>query len=84
MQKKKPAITDLNAPNGSRDIRFQSQEFGQNGHRHFVGVFFHISTYIFFPFFPNNNLQDVIYYNLFQIRSYNTILSLLRTKLLYL
>ena len=36
MQKKR-AITDLNAPNGSRDIQFQSQEFGQDGHRHFVG-----------------------------------------------
>ena len=36
MQKKR-AITDLNGPNGSRDIPFQSQEFGQNGHRHFVG-----------------------------------------------
>ena len=34
---KKRAITDLNAPNGSRDIPFQSQEFGQDGHRHFVG-----------------------------------------------
>ena len=34
---KKRAITDLNAPNGSRDISFQSQEFGQDGHRHFVG-----------------------------------------------
>ena len=31
------AITDLNAPNGSRDIPFQSQEFRQDGHRHFVG-----------------------------------------------
>ena len=28
---KKRAITDLNAPNGSRDIPFQSQEFGQDG-----------------------------------------------------
>ena len=36
MQKKR-AITDLNAPNGSRDIPFQSQEFGQDGYRHFVG-----------------------------------------------
>ena len=36
MQKKR-AITDLNAPNGSRDISFQSQEIGQDGHRHFVG-----------------------------------------------
>ena len=35
--KKKRAITDLNALNGSRDIPFQSQEFGQDGHRHFVG-----------------------------------------------
>ena len=37
MQKKTRTITDLNAPNGSRDIPFQSQEFGQDGHRHFVG-----------------------------------------------
>ena len=36
MQKKR-AIADLNAPNGSRDIPFQSQEFGQDGHCHFVG-----------------------------------------------
>ena len=36
MQKKR-AIADLNAPNGSLDIPFQSQEFGQDGHRHFVG-----------------------------------------------
>ena len=35
--KKKRAITDLNAPNGSRDIPSQSQEFGQDGHRPFVG-----------------------------------------------
>ena len=33
---KKRAITDLNAPNGSRDIPFQSQEFEQYGRRHFV------------------------------------------------
>ena len=33
---KKRAITDLNAPNGSRDIPFQSQEFQQYGRRHFV------------------------------------------------
>ena len=26
------AITDLNAPNGSRDIPFQTQELGQDGH----------------------------------------------------
>ena len=31
------AITGLNAPNGSRDIPFQSQEFWQDGHRSFVG-----------------------------------------------
>ena len=35
--KKKRAITDLNAPNGSRDIPFQIQEFRQDGHHHFVG-----------------------------------------------
>ena len=34
--KKKRAITDLNPPNGSRDIPFQSQELGQDGYRHFV------------------------------------------------
>ena len=34
---KKRAITDLNVPSGSRDIPFQSQEFGQDGYRHFVG-----------------------------------------------
>ena len=38
--KQKRAITDLNAPNGSRDIPFQSQEFGQDGYRHFVHVGF--------------------------------------------
>ena len=37
MQKKKRTIADLNAPNGSLDIPFKSQEFGQDGHRHFVG-----------------------------------------------
>ena len=34
---KQRAIIDLNAPNGSRDIPFQSQEFGQDGHHHFLG-----------------------------------------------
>ena len=34
---KERAITDLNVPNGSRDISFQSQEFGQDEYRHFVG-----------------------------------------------
>ena len=33
---KKWNITDLNAPNGSRDILFESQEFEQDGRRHFV------------------------------------------------
>ena len=33
---KKIAITDLNVPNSSRDIPFQSREFEQDGHRHFV------------------------------------------------
>ena len=36
-QCKKRAITDLNAPNGSRDIPFQIQEFEQDGRRHYVG-----------------------------------------------
>ena len=42
--KKKRAITNLNVPNGSRDIPFQSQEFGQDDHCHFVGFqpHFHI------------------------------------------
>ena len=34
---KKRALTDFNAPNGSRDILFQSQEFEQDGRRHFAG-----------------------------------------------
>ena len=33
---KKLAIIDLNVPNGTRDIPFQSQEFKQDGRRHFV------------------------------------------------
>ena len=33
---KNEPFTDLNAPNGSRDIPFQSQEFKQEGHRHFA------------------------------------------------
>ena len=33
---RKRAITVLSAPNCSRNIPFQSQEFGQDGHRHFV------------------------------------------------
>ena len=32
----KTTITDLNEPDGSRDIPFQCQEIGQDGHRHFV------------------------------------------------
>ena len=32
----KKVITDFNAPTGSRDIHFQSQEFEQGGRRHFV------------------------------------------------
>ena len=44
--KKKRAIADLNAPNGSRDIPFQSQEFEQAGRRHFVGFqpHFHLNV----------------------------------------
>ena len=43
MQKR--AITDLNAPNGSRDIPFQNQQFEQDGRLHFVGFqpHFHLS-----------------------------------------
>ena len=43
---KKRVITDLNAPNGSRDISLESQEFGQDGHRHFVGFqpHFHLNV----------------------------------------
>ena len=33
----KRAITDLNVPNGSRDILSQSRDFGQDRHCHFVG-----------------------------------------------
>ena len=36
MQQKR-AITELNAPNGSRDVLYQSQEFEQDGRRHYVG-----------------------------------------------
>ena len=42
---RKRAITDLNAPNGSRDIPLQSQEIGQDGHRHFVGFQPHFRLY---------------------------------------
>ena len=43
--KKKRAIIDLNAPNGSRDIPSQSEEFEQDGRRHFVGFqpHFHVN-----------------------------------------
>ena len=34
---KQRAITDLNVPNGSGDNACQSQEFEQDGRRHFVG-----------------------------------------------
>ena len=42
---KKRTITDLNPPNGSRDIPFQSQEFRQDGQCHFVGYqpYFHLN-----------------------------------------
>ena len=46
MKKKKGAIADLNAPNGSRDISIQSQEFGQDGHRQFVGFQLHFHIYM--------------------------------------
>ena len=35
--KRKRAITDLSAPNGSGDIPFQSKEFEQDGRCHFAG-----------------------------------------------
>ena len=50
---KKRAINDLNAPNGSRDISFQSQEFEQDGHHHFVG---------FQPHFHLNMLSQIQYF----------------------
>ena len=34
---KKRVLTDLNAPNGSGDIPFQSQKFEQDGRRRIVG-----------------------------------------------
>ena len=40
--------------NGSRDIPFQSQEFEQDGHRHFVG---------FQPHFRLNMTSQTQYYN---------------------
>ena len=49
---KKRAITDLNAPNGSQDIPFQGQEFGQDGHRHFMG---------FQPHFQLNMMSQMQY-----------------------
>ena len=33
----KQGITNLNAPNGSQDIPFQSQQIWQDGHHHLVG-----------------------------------------------
>ena len=44
-EKYKRAITDLNAPNCSRDISFQTQQFEQDGCRHFVGFWprFHLN-----------------------------------------
>ena len=66
--KKNRAITDINAPNSSRDIPFQSQEFEQDGRRHFVG---------YFSFKRDVNLQDseklnvqylmIRYFDLFEI-----------------
>ena len=35
---KQRAVTDLSALNGSRDNACQSQEFEQDGRRHFVGL----------------------------------------------
>ena len=44
-------IPDLNGPNGSQDIPFQSQEFEQDGRRHLAG---------FQPHFHLNNFTDAI------------------------
>ena len=49
---KKRAITDLNAPSGSRDIPFQSQELGQDGYHHFGG---------FQPYFQLNMTSQTSY-----------------------
>ena len=42
---RKQAITDLNVPNGSRDIPFQSQQFEQDGRRGFGDFlpYFHLN-----------------------------------------
>ena len=44
--KKKRAITYLNAPNGSRDIPFQSQEFEQDGLLRYCAFIFSLSCNI--------------------------------------
>ena len=59
---RKIAITDLNAPKGSRDIGFQSQEFGQDGHRHFVG---------FHPHFHLNMMSQTQYCKIVKKRKCN-------------
>ena len=50
---KERAITNLNS---SRDIPFQSQEFGQDGHRHFVGF---QPQFHFNMTFTDTMLQDI-------------------------
>ena len=40
------ALPDFNAPNGSRDIPFQSQEFEQDGRRHFLGFQPHVHLHM--------------------------------------
>ena len=60
---KKRTITDLNPPDGSRGIPFQSQEFEQDGSRHFVDVqpHFHLNmtsqTQFFFCIFHALSFQ---------------------------
>ena len=44
--KKIRALIDFNVPNGSRDIPFQSQEFEQDGRRHFVGFQLHFHLHM--------------------------------------
>ena len=49
MKNAKRTITDLNAPNGFRDIPFQSQEFEHDGRRHFPDFqpYFHLNMCLF-------------------------------------
>ena len=52
MKKNEPSPPQC--PNGSQDIPFQSQEFGQDGHHHFLG---------FQPHFQLNMMSQMQYCN---------------------